>query len=450
MQAIVLIVEDEDVFRRTLGETLKDEGYTVFTESNAISALKLLEEQAVDIIVTDVRMPGMDGIEFLEKAREFGDPNVIVMSAYGTVETAVEAMRKGASDYIIKPFMFEDILLRLKRIWEYRCLTRINMGLRKEIDARQGYADLVGTSEKMQQLYELIERVGPTNANVLITGESGTGKELVARAIHKAGESKDRPFIPVNCGALPEGLAESELFGHTRGSFTGATSETIGLFEAASGGTLFFDEICSTPQGVQVKLLRACETKEIMLVGDKKPRRVDVRIIAASNRDLKQAVAEGVFREDLYYRLSVVEAHLPTLRERKEDIRALAEHFVRECSAEMSRDCEGIEPDAIAMLMKHDWPGNVRELANVIERVMIVSGRGVLRAADVGRAAFGRSNPPTPGSDELRGAMREFERLHISRVLQKASNDKALAAELLGIGLSSLYRKIEDLSIDVG
>ena len=447
MQPVVLIVEDEDLFRRTLTATLRDEHFTVFSEPSAASALQLLDEREVDIVITDVRMPGMNGIEFLERARQHYDTDVIVMSAYGTIETAVDAMKKGATDYVLKPFLIEDMLLRLKRLWEYRSLTRLNAGLRREIKARHGYADLVGASRKMQQVYELIEKVGPLKTNVLITGESGTGKELVAHAIHMAGAGKDKPFIPVNCCALPEGIAESELFGHVKGAFTGATDNTIGLFEAAAGGTLFFDEISSSPPSLQAKLLRACERKEILALGSKKPRQIDVRIIAATNRDLKEEAAAGRFREDLYYRLAVVEAHLPSLRERKEDIPGLANHFVAKYAAEFNCPCTGIDTEAVVGLMKYDWPGNVRELENVIERAMILSNSEILTAADIA-TAYGPSTPPAPSSDELRTATREFERQHISRVLQKAQNDKTLAAQMLGIGLSSLYRKIEDLNID--
>ena len=447
MKPTVLVVEDEDSFRRMLTATLRDEGYTALSEPSAVSALKLLDTRIVDVIITDVRMPGMDGIEFLERARQYGDADVIVMSAYGTIETAVDAMKKGALDYIIKPFLFEDMLLRLERICEYRNLARLNAGLREEIKAEQGYADLVGTSEKMQRIYELIERVGPINANVLIMGESGTGKELVARAIHRAGAGKDRPFIPVNCGALPEGLAESELFGHVKGAFTGAVDNTIGLFEAASGGTLFFDEICSTPPAVRAKLLRACESKEILALGGNAPRRVAVRLIAATNRNLKDETAAGRFREDLYYRLGVVEAHLPPLREHKEDIPGLASYFVQKYSGVLNSECEGIDPEAVARLMKYDWPGNVRELENVIERALIISSTNTVKAVDVA-TAFGPDASPVTGGDELRAAVREFERQHIARVLYEVRYDKNLAADMLGIGLSSLYRKIEELSID--
>ena len=447
-QPTVLVVEDEELFRRTLSATLRDENYEVYSEPSATSALKLLEERDVDIVITDVRMPGMDGIKFLEEARQYCDSNFIVMSAYGTVETAVEAMKKGASDYIIKPFLFEDVLMRLRRLWEYRSLARLNAGLRQEIKAQRGYAGLVGASEKMQRVYELIQRVGPINTNVLITGESGTGKELVARAIHMAGRNKDGPFIPVNCSALPEGLAESTLFGHVRGAFTGAVTDCVGLFEAASGGTLFLDEVSSSSPGLQAKLLRVCERKEILAVGSKRPRHVDARVIAATNRDLKEDAAAGLFREDLYYRLGVVEAHLPALREHKEDIPCLANHFVLKYAAELKRKCEGIEPDATAKLMKYDWPGNVRELQNVMERAMITSTGKMLGNFDIANA-FGPVALPAPSGDELRAAVREFEREHIVRVLRKSRSDKNLAADMLGIGLSSLYRKIEDLKIDI-
>jgi len=448
MRPTVLIVEDEELFRRTLSATLRDEDYEVYSEPSATSALKLLEQQDVDIVITDVRMPGMDGIRFLEEARQYCDSDFIVMSAYGTVETAVEAMKKGASDYIIKPFLFDDVLMRLKRLWEYRSLAKLNAGLRQEIKAQRGYAGLVGAGEKMQRVYELIERVGPINSNILITGESGTGKELVARAIHLAGKNKERPFIPVNCSALPDGLAESTLFGHVRGAFTGAVTDCVGLFEAASGGTLFLDEISSSSPGLQAKLLRVCERREILAVGSKRPRHVDARVIAATNRNLKEDAAAGLFREDLYYRLGVVEAHLPPLREHKEDIPCLANHFVLKYAAELKRDCEGIDPNAIAKLMKYDWPGNVRELQNVIERAMITSAGKMLSDFDIANA-FGPVALPTPSGDELRAAVKEFEREHIVRVLRKSRNDKNLGADMLGIGLSSLYRKIEDLKIDI-
>ena len=370
------------------------------------------------------------------------------MTAHGSVETAVEALRAGASDYILKPVMFDDVLAKVERLLEFRQLAWQAQMLRREVEAQYDFEGMVGASRAMREVFELIKKVAPTQSTVLITGESGTGKEVVARAIHHFSEVAQKIFLPVNCAAIPENLLESQLSGHVRGAFTGAVSSQEGLFARARGGTIFLDEIGDMPIGLQSKLLRAIEAKEILPVGSTQTITVEVRIVAASNRDLGHMVGEGTFREDLYYRLNVINIELPPLRERREDIPSLVEYLVRRHNREMKRGYRGVDNATLKRLMSQAWKGNVRELDNVIEHAMILGNGEWITLADLPRALRETDDVLPPVGDELREALRAYERIHIETVLKRASNDKRKAAELLGLSLSSLYRKLNELGIE--
>jgi DNA-binding NtrC family response regulator len=374
------------------------------------------------------------------------EASVIVITAYGGVETAVGAMKKGAKDYLCKPLIFDELIFKLKRILSHDHLARQNRLLRAQIMQTHDTSDIVARSSSMKDILNVIQRVASTMSNVLFTGDSGTGKEILARALHYGGITRDRPFLAVNCGGLVNGLVESELFGHRRGAFTGADSDHTGFFEAADGGTLFLDEIANLPLTGQAVLLRAIEEKAVTRVGDNRSRPVNIRIVAATNRDVEQAVESGKFREDLYFRLNVVRIEVPPLRERPEDIPAMVDHFVKKYNAVLKRECPGFDREAIAALCAYHWPGNVRELENVIERALIFTEGGWIGGDDLS-GLLGRSPDVTPSVFDLRAATREFERQHIKKVLATFSNKKNVAAESLGIALSSLYRKIEELDI---
>ena len=449
----ILIADDEPGVRESLAEVLRDAGYSVHAAADGTEALEALEQHDFAVVVTDLRMPGADGIAVLEKARALSPQTVVlVMTAHASIETAVEALRAGAADYILKPVIFDDLLTKVERILEHRQLVWQTQALRREIRQEIDFDLLVGKSPSMREVVHLIRKVAPTPSTVLITGESGTGKEVVARAIHQVSEASHRIFLPVNCAAIPEALHESQLFGHVRGSFTGAVTSQEGLFSRARGGTIFLDEIGDLPIGLQSKLLRTIEAKEIHPVGATTPVRVDVRIVAATNRDLGRMAEEGAFREDLFYRLNVVNIDLPPLRERREDIPGLVDFLVQRHCREMKRRCEGVDNATLKLLMSQPWKGNVRELDNAIEHALIL-GEGdwitvdsLPRAMRGGTAAVGAA--PEIG-DDLREALRAYERVHIETVLRRTENDKRAAAERLGLSLSSLYRKIEDLGIQV-
>jgi DNA-binding NtrC family response regulator len=444
----ILIVDDEASIRDGLVDVLNDEGYDAAGVGNGADAISAIGQCGYDVVVTDLRMPGVDGLEVLRRVRELSPQTlVLLITAYASVETAVEALRNGAHDYILKPLIVEDVLSKINRLFEYRRLAWETRMLRHEIAARYELDQMVIRSPAMREIFALIRKVGPTNSTVLITGESGVGKEVVARALHAISTRRDKLFLPVNCGAIPENLLESELFGHARGAFTGATSTHEGLFQRARGGTIFLDEIGDLPGPVQVKLLRAIETREILALGTSTPVLADVRIIAATNRDLQQAVRENRFREDLFYRLNVVGIEVPPLRQQREAIPALVEYLIRRHNAELKKNYQGVDNTTMRILMAHSWPGNIRELDNIIERAMILGNGEWITPADLPPAIQQDSDCLPSIADNLKEAIRAYERIHITTVLRRVSGDKRKAAALLGLGLSSLYRKIEELHI---
>ena len=448
MAEAILVADDEPGVRESLAEVLRDAGYRVRTAADGAAALAALEEDEFAVVVTDLRMPGADGLAVLRRTRELAPQTaVVVMTAHSSIESAVEALRAGATDYLLKPVIFEDILVKVERLLEHRQLVWQTQMLRREIERDFDFHQMVGKSAAMKEILTLVKKVGPTHSTVLISGESGTGKEVVARAIHHASRLRERIFLPVNCAAIPEGLLESQLFGHTRGAFTGAVSAQEGLFSRAKGGTIFLDEIGDMPLALQSKLLRTIEAKEILPVGSSNSITVDVRIIAATNRDLRRMSEEGQFREDLYYRLNVVNIHLPPLRERREDIPSLVEHLVRRHAREMNRVVRGVDNATLKLLMSQPWKGNVRELDNVIEHAMILGEDEWIRVQDLPRTLRDEGETLPPVGDNLREALRAYERIHIESVLRRMNNDKRGSAELMGLSLSSLYRKLEELGI---
>lgn len=443
----ILIVDDEKAIRDSLKLVLDDEGYETDIAQDGQEALDKIKEIDYDLVLTDIKMPNVDGMELLNKASKLS-PNsfFIVMTAYASVKTAVEAMRIGAYDYLIKPIEFDDLILRIKRLVDYRKVSMENKSLRQRVSAESGFRNIIGQSDAMKRVFNLINQVAPTNSNVLIYGKSGTGKELVAKAIHYNSLRKDHIFLPVNCGAISENLIESELFGHKKGSFTGATEEKAGLFKVADGGTLFLDEIGDLPLNLQVKLLRAIEDKQFLPVGGTKPVTSNARIIAATNQNLFEKTKSGEFREDLYYRLNVIEIKLPSLNERKEDIPLLASHFIEKYCNEMGKKILGLDNDTLKALMSHNWRGGVRELENVIERAVIFAKEAYLSLDDLADNVKGGS-AQLAFPDSLKDAIKNFEKDHIVKVIKKYDYNKEDAAKALSIGLSSLYRKMEELGI---
>ncbi len=446
----ILIVDDEASIRDGLVDVLTEEGYDATGLADGTEAIGAISRSSYDVVVTDLRIPGSDGLEVLRRVRDLSPQAlVLLITAYASVETAVEALRNGAHDYILKPLIVEDVLSKIHRLFEYRRLAWETQMLRREVDAHYELDQMVILSPAMKEIVAILHKVAPTNSTVLITGESGVGKEVVARALHAFSARRDKLFLPVNCGAIPDNLLESELFGHSRGAFTGAVSAHEGLFQRARSGTIFLDEIGDLPAGVQVKLLRAIEEREILALGTNTPVRTDVRIIAATNKSLQQAVRDGTFREDLFYRLNVVGIEIPPLRQQREAIPALVEFLIRRHNAELKKSYKGVDNVTMRILIAHSWPGNIRELDNIIERAMILGNGDWITPADLPRAIQGNSESFPPIADNLKEAIRTYEKIHIENVLSRVSGDKRKAAEILGLGLSSLYRKIEELEIRI-
>jgi two-component system, NtrC family, response regulator AtoC len=463
----ILVVDDEPNLRRVLSAQLERDGYDVHTSEDGEQALALLTEHHIDLVITDLRMPRLDGMELLRRISALEDPMPVVMiTAHGTVDTAVEALKMGAFDYITKPFDQEDVRTIVRKAVRTQDLSATEAS-RPSLGAglEAGRYGIIGQSPSLLELYTLLDRVADSPTTVLVTGESGTGKELVARALHENSSRRDKPFIKVNCAAIPRDLMESELFGYERGAFTGAVGSKPGRFELASGGTLFLDEIGSIPVEMQVKLLRALQESEFERVDGVKTIRVDVRLVAATNTDLKKEIAAGAFRDDLYYRLNVVPIRLPPLRERREDVPLLVEHFVKKFDARLRKNVTRIEPEALEVLVNHPWPGNIRELENVIERAVLFCDGDALRPVDLPSELNPRTpdppltapapktqSPPSPAAsdglkEQVKAAMSRLERELIVKALEQTGGNVTHAARLLKISRKGLQLKMKELGL---
>ncbi|CAI8958335.1 sigma-54 dependent transcriptional regulator [Pseudomonas sp. fls2-241-R2A-110] len=453
----VLVVDDEPKLCDLLASALSQNGVTVFTAGNGLHALKVLEAEDIDLVISDWRMPGMDGPQLLAEIKSrFPQLPVIVMTAYSTVKNAVQSMRNGAFDYIAKPFDIDELDITVSKALQFRDILKDNQRMRAELDEHQQIDSLIGDSPTFRRVLQSIDSVRDSNATILLTGESGTGKEMVARAIHKHGNRADKPFVAVNCAAIPEGLLESEMFGHRKGAFTGAVADRVGRFMQADQGTLFLDEIGEMPLALQAKILRALQERVIEPVGDPRERKVDVRVIAATNKNLLDAVANKEFREDLYYRLNVFPIPLPALRERAEDIAPLARHFAHTLGAAAGKRFTGFSAEALQAMASYSWPGNIRELQNCVERATIVAGGAVIEEQDLPAYLFA-SNPGGSGVPIMEGnvpadldaALAEVEKAYILAALAQSNGVQAAAAQLIGISERSFWYRLKKLGIHV-
>ncbi|OPX37332.1 MAG: Fis family transcriptional regulator [Desulfobacteraceae bacterium 4484_190.2] len=441
----ILVVDDEAAVRESLNDWLMEDDYEVGLASSGEVAVSMAQENSWDVILLDLKMPGMDGLETLKRLKKImPEAEVIMMTAFATIDTAVQAMKEGAFDYLVKPFDPDEIEMHIKKIVAHKELVLENILLRQKLEEKYQYGEIIGKSGTMQEVFGLITRIAPTDSTVLITGESGTGKELIAQAIHGNSSRCYMPFIAVSCGALPDSLLESELFGYEKGAFTGAEHTKKGRFEMADKGTIFLDEIGDISFKTQVDLLRVLQQKEFRRLGGEEVIKVDVRILAATNRDLQKAIRENRFREDLYYRLNVISIHVPPLRERKEDIPLLVETFIRRYCMEMNKEKLKIAPTALKLLLDYDWPGNVRELENVIERALVI-GQGKEIAAD--DLPFSRKELVP---EKLPKSLKIMEQMHIERILEETDWNISRAARELDIDRQTLYNKIEKYKITRG
>jgi two-component system response regulator PilR (NtrC family) len=455
----LLVADDEQSMREFLDIMLKKEGYKVSLASNGEEVLKLAERDIFDLILMDIRMPKLDGIAVLKKIKALSPETIVIMiTAYASTDTAIRAMKEGAYDYVTKPFKVDEIKLIIKNALEKKNLQKENILLKQVVRDRYHFDNIIGQSPKMLALYDLLEKVGPTKTNILIAGESGTGKELVAKAIHYNSPRKDKPFVTLNCGAIPELLIESELFGHMRGAFTDAIATKKGLFEMADEGTIFLDEISELPLLMQVKLLRVLQDKEFKRVGGTEDIRVDVRIMSATNKDLEEAVTEKRFREDLFYRLNVIQIKLPPLRDRREDISLLTMHFLKKYSEELNKHITGISPETLRILLNYDYPGNVRELQNIIERAVALESTQELTPQNL--SSYLDQQPslkkgsidldiPNEGLD-LEKVVEELERNLLLKALDRTKGIKKKAAELLHINFRSMRYRLEKYGLNQG
>ncbi len=443
----VLVAEDQDSARESLVELLRGEGYEVHEAADGNAAISLVGQLDLDLVLTDLMMPGADGLAVMKHVRDISPQTlVMIMSAHATVDTAIEAIRLGAQDYLLKPLLFAEVLRKVQHLMSHKKLAWENQLLRREINTYFSPERPLGRSQIMREIAAMIKKVAPAPTTVLITGESGVGKEVVARTIHANSAYKDNIFLPVNCSAIPENLLESQLFGHVKGSFTGAVSSQEGLFQRARGGTIFLDEIGEVPLTLQAKLLRVLEERTVLPVGSTTPVKVNLRVLAATNRDLKVEVEAGRFRDDLYYRLNVFEINIPPLRRRLDDLPGLVEHLIHRHNLEMKTNYKGVDSATMRILMSLPWKGNIRELDNVLERAMILGDGEWIKPADLpGQQSAGDE---FNAQDNLIKAVELYEKSHIERTIGKAGGDKVRAAELLGLSLSTLYRKLEKLGID--
>jgi DNA-binding NtrC family response regulator len=442
----LLVVDDERDICRALELLLSKEGYKVKTVYSGQDALRKIEEEEFDLVITDLKMEGIDGMQVLERALTI-NPNliIIIMTAFASVESAVEAMKKGASDYIVKPFINEDVKMTVRRLLEHKKVLFENLVLRQQLSQQFGCREFVGDSPQILKVFELLEKVIPTSSNILILGESGTGKGLIAEIVHCNSQRKDKPFISINCSAIPETLLESELFGYRKGAFTGAVSDKKGLITMADQGTLFLDEIGDMPQSLQAKLLKVIETGEVLPLGETKLRYVDVRIITATNKNLEEHVKKGLFREDLYYRLNVIEVTVPSLRDRKEDIDLFSRHFIEKFSSENKKKVNVITDEAMAILHNYAWPGNVRELRNVMERAVVLTSTEKVGIKELPERL--KTQELSKDIQTLKDKIDYYEEKIIMEALQETNWNKEKTSRKLGVDLATLYRKIKKLGI---
>ena len=448
--ARILVVDDERSMREVLFSMLKNEGYDVTVAEGGEAAIEAVRRETFDAIITDVRMSKVDGLQVLKASKEISPGTVVIMlTAFGSSETAVEAMKLGAYDYITKPFKYDEVTLNIKRALERKRLRDENLNLKRRLETQYRFENIIGKSAKIVEVFDTIRKIAESSSTVMLTGESGTGKELVAQAIHVNSPRRDKPFISVNCGAIPEGLMESELFGHVKGAFTGAVVNKVGLFSAADGGTLFLDEITEIPLLLQVKLLRAIQEREIRRVGDTKDTKVDVRLIAATNKDLESAVGDGTLREDLFYRLNVIPIHLTQLRERVEDIPLLVAHFLQKFGKELGKEVRGVSPEALALLEQYHWPGNIRELENVVERALVLGTGDMLSVESLPESVRRQRQPrgadldlPEAGLD-LDATLDKIERRLLEKALERTKGVQTRAAELLHLSFRQFRYKLQ-------
>ncbi|GBD86514.1 transcriptional regulatory protein ZraR [bacterium BMS3Abin03] len=451
MSKKILVVDDEQIIRESLSYILANEGYEVAEAENGKIAYSKMLESAYDLVITDLEMPEMKGTELLEKIRELSvQTSTIVITAYGSLETAIAALRSGVSDYILKPIEFDELLIKVNRLFDTKKLLDENQFLKRELQRNTAEFKIIGSSSAINKVFNLIKSVANTDSNVLITGRSGTGKELVAKALHYSSNRKNKAFIAINCGAISDNLIESELFGHKKGAFTGAVSDKDGFIKAANGGTLFLDEIGEMPLNLQVKLLRAIQEREYTPVGTTSAIPVNVRFIASTNKDLEQQIKEGTFREDLFYRLNVIEIRLPSLKERPEDIPVLANHFVDKYRNQMNKKIKGINDKAMRALVNHEWKGEVRELENIIERAVIFCNEDYITQSHLPESfGTGDNISVLPFTGSLEDSVKKYERDIILNSLENNDFNKGKTAEELNVGLSTLYRKLKELDIKI-
>ena len=449
-RARILVVDDDREMCQFLADLLGEEGYLVETVHDGPSAVEKYRAGSFDLTITDLMMPRMRGTELVRQLREIdAHALVLLITAFGSIESAVEAMHAGAFHYVTKPFRTDEILIQVTRALEQHSLQSEVERLRQQVHRRYGFENIIGQSARMREIFELVTHVSDLAVNVLIVGESGTGKEMIARAIHQTSARAARSFIPINCAAIPETLLESELFGYVRGAFTDARKDRRGLFQAASGGVLFLDEISEIPLGLQAKLLRVIEDKEVRPLGANQGEKVDARLVSACNRDPELLVQEGRFRQDLYYRLNVIRIDLPPLRERAEDIPVLIEHFMRKFGDQVQRKLDGIEPEALTALMNYHWPGNVRELEHAIERAVLLGKEGRIGPQDFPPSLVASKDNVSPLADAVARSytLRDLEKEYIMRVMEIVHGNKTEAAKTLGVDRTTLYRKLEEYKV---